>query len=247
MRVAVIADLHGNLISLNTVLADIAADTIDQLVCLGDVAGLGPHPREVTRRLRDLGCPVVMGNADEFLLDPSRLGPDRHPEADETLRRMHEMERWAAEQLEPEDLAYLRTFQPTVETSLGDGTFLLGYHGSPRSNRDEIRGATPDGELAEKLDGRRAAVMAGGHTHEQFVRRLDRAIVINPGSVGLPWESVAGGEGRNPPWAEYAVVSHEGGRLSVELRRVPVDLEAIRGALLESGMPHAAWWAADWH
>ena len=246
MRVAIIADTHGNLVSTNAALADIAADGIDQVVCLGDVAGLGPHPREVVGRLRALGCPVVMGNADEFLLDPSLLDPDRHPEADEALRRMHDMERWCAEQLGSEDLDFLRTFQPTIEIPLGDGAALLCYHGSPRSSWDGIRGATPDAELAEKLNGWRAAVMAGGHTHEQFVRRLDRSIVINPGSVGLPWESLPGGGGRNPPWAEYAVVSHEAGRLSVDLRRVPVDLEAIRQALLASGMPHAAWWAADW-
>ncbi|MDP9367155.1 MAG: metallophosphatase family protein [Chloroflexota bacterium] len=247
MRIAIIADTHGNLVSTNAVLADIEADGIDQIVCLGDVAGLGPHPREVIRQLRSLGCPVVLGNADEFLLDPSRLDPDHHPDADETLRRMHEMEQWAAEQLAPEDLAYLRTFQPTVELLLDDGATLLCYHGSPRSNWDEIRSTTPDDELAEQLDGRRAAVMAGGHTHEQFVRRLDRAIVVNPGSVGLPWESVEGGRGRNPPWAEYAVVTHDAGRLSIDLRRVSVDLDAVRQALLDSSMPHAAWWAADWY
>ena len=247
MRVAVIADTHGNLVATDAILADIDADGIGRVVCLGDAAGLGSHPREVVGRLRALGCPVVVGNADEFLLDPSLLDPDRHPEADAAVRRMHDMERWCAAQLGPEDLDYLRTFRPTVEVPLGDGATLLCYHGSPRSNWDEIRGGTPDAELAEKLGGRRAAVMAGGHTHEQFVRRLGRSIVINPGSVGLPWEDLPGGGGRNPPWAEYAVVGHEQGRFSVDLRRVPVDQAAIRRALLESGMPHAEWWAADWH
>jgi len=246
MRVAIIADTHGNLVSLDAVLADIERDGIDQVVCLGDVAGLGPQPREVIARLRGLGCPVVMGNADEFLLDPSALDPARHPDADESLRRMHEMERWGAEQLLPEDLDYLRTFQPTVEIPLGDGDSLLCYHGSPRSNEEEIRGATPDAELAEKLGERRTVVMAGGHTHEQFVRRLQRTIVLNPGSVGLPWEILPEGGDRNPPWAEYAVLAHEGGRLSIDLRRVPIELPAVHRALLESGIPHAEWWAADW-
>lgn len=124
---------------------------------------------------------------------------------------------------------------------------LLRYHGSPRSCQEEIRAATPDAELAAKLGERRTLVMAGGHTHEQFVRRLDETIVLNPGSVGLPYETSRGGAARNPPWAEYAILTVEGGRLSVELRRVPLDPAAIRRALLESGMPHAVWWAADWH
>ena len=64
MRIALIADTHGNFISLHTVLADIAAAGIEQVVCLGDVAGLGPHPREVIAWLRALGSPVVMGSKD---------------------------------------------------------------------------------------------------------------------------------------------------------------------------------------
>jgi predicted phosphodiesterase len=247
MRIAIIADTHGNLIALNTVLAEITAQGIEQLVCLGDVAGLGPQPREVIARLRALACPVVMGNADEFLLDPSVLDPQHHPAADDSLRRMHDMERWCAAQLRPEDRAYIRTFQPTVEVPLSRGRSLLCYHGSPRSNREEIRASTPDADLVERLGLRRALVMAGGHTHEQFFRRLDQTIVINPGSVGLPYETLPAGGARNPPWAAYAVLTVEDGRLDVDLRRVPVDQAAIRQALLDSGMPHAAGWAADWH
>lgn len=246
MRIAIIADTHGNLISLDAVLAEIARDAIEQIVCLGDVCGLGSQPRETLDRLRALACPVVVGNADEFLLDNTVLDPDRHPQADGTLLRMHEMERWCAEQLTPADRDYIRTFQPTVEIPLGDDRSLLCYHGSPRSCSEEIRASTPDAELAEKLGARRALVMAGGHTHEQFVRRLDQSIVVNPGSVGLPYETVLGGEPRNPPWAEYAVLAVEGERLTVDLRRVPVDIQAIRRALFSSGVPHAAWWAADW-
>lgn len=246
MRIAIIADTHGNLISLNAVLVEIEEQGIEQIVCLGDVAGLGPQPREVVDRLRILGCPVVMGNADEFLLNPSVLDPEQHPDADETLLRMHEMERWCAHQLRPDDLQYMRTFRPTVEFPIGDGQSLLCYHGSPRSNQEQIRASTSDAELAEKLGERRTAVMAGGHTHEQFFRRLDQTIVINPGSVGLPYETFQVGGHRNPPWAEYAVLTHENGRLDVDLCRVPVDQAAIRRALLESGVPHADWWAADW-
>ncbi len=246
MRIAIIADTHGNLFSLDAVLAEIDDEGIERVVCLGDVAGLGPRPRQTLARLWALDCPVVMGNADEFLLDPSLLDPDRHPDADAHTRRLHDMERWAAAQLDAEDRAYIASFRPVVAVDLGDGASLLCYHGSPRSAWDEIRAATPDDELAALLGDRRALVMAGGHTHEQFVRRLDQSIVLNPGSVGLPYETLEGGGARNPPWAEYAVLTTGGGRLSVELRRVPVDAGAIRGALLDSGIPHAARWAADW-
>jgi predicted phosphodiesterase len=246
MKIAIIADLHGNLISFEAVLADIERDGIAQIVCLGDVCGLGAQPRQTLHRLRALTCPVVMGNADEFMLDPSLLDPARHPRADARLRRLHDMERWAAAQLSSGDRDYIATFQPTVEIDLGEGRELLCYHGSPRSNWEEIRASTPEAELAVKLGERRTLAMAGGHTHEQFVHCLDQSIVMNPGSLGLPWETLSGGKGRNPPWAEYAVLAVEGHRLSVDLRRVPVDQEAIRRRLLDSGMPHAVRWAADW-
>ena len=250
MHIAIIADTHGNLIALDAVLAELEREGVTRIVCLGDVAGLGAQPREVIARLRALACPVVMGNADEFLLKPALLDPARHPSVSDDLRRMHEMERWCAEQLGIDDLDYLRSFQPTVELPLGDddaeSQALLCYHGSPRSNQEEIRASTPEAELAEKLGPRRTLVMAGGHTHAQFVRRLDHSIILNPGSVGLADETLPGGGHRNPPWAEYAVLTAEQDRIGIELRRVPIDQTAIRRSLLESGMPHAEWWAADW-
>jgi predicted phosphodiesterase len=244
-RIAIIADIHGELSSLEAVLAEIEQLGIEHIVCLGDVSGLGPNPHEVLVRVRELGCPVVRGNADEFLLNPSLIAPETNPDADAFTRRLHAMERWGLEQLTPEDIEFVQTFQATVEIPLDDGRSLLCYHGSPRSAWDEIKVSTPGPELSEKLGDHRAAVMAGGHTHEQFLRRLGATTVINPGSVGLPWEELPDGSGHNPSWADYAVITATKGRLSIDLRRVPVDAAVIRHALVSSGMPHAEAWAAD--
>ena len=70
MRIAIIANIHANRVALDAVLADIEALRPEQIVCLGDVAATGPQPRQAVERLRALGCPVVMGNADAWLLDP---------------------------------------------------------------------------------------------------------------------------------------------------------------------------------
>src|SRR5262249_39977038 len=69
---AIISDIHGNLPALEAVLAEIAAERVERIVCLGDVATLGPQPHEVIARLRGLGCPVVMGNTDADLLALAR-------------------------------------------------------------------------------------------------------------------------------------------------------------------------------
>jgi predicted phosphodiesterase len=232
MRVALIADIHGNLAALEAVLADIEQQRADRVVCLGDVAALGPQPHEVLAQLKALGCPCVRGNHDDELLDPARV-QDLHP-------WFVAVTSWCLEQLSAADLDYIRSFVPLVEIPLGGGACLCCYHGSPRCNEDRILATTPEDELDEMLAGYSAAVMAGAHNHVQMVRRHRGNYVVEVGSVGLPFEQFPW-PGRPPfrPWAEYAVVSRTDSALSVDLRRVSVDLGAIQRAVLESGMPGA--------
>ncbi len=240
MRIAIIADIHGNLTSLDAVLSDLAGAGVDQVVCLGDVAATGPQPHETTERLRALGCAVVMGNADAALLRPVWLSP-----TDEESRRFAEIDGWCAAQLTPEDRAYLRTFQPTLTVSLGAEDTLLCVHGSPRSNTEGIVATTPEVTLTQMMGGVSARVMASGHTHVPYARRYRQVTLFNPGSVGLPYEMEQKGV-RNPPWAEYALLDWRAGALGIELRRVPINTLSVQQAALRSGMPHGAWWASGW-
>lgn len=75
MRLALISDIHGNKVALEAVLKTISTRHITQVVCLGDVASTGPQPCEVIKRLREVGCPIVMGNMDAWLLQPSQNMP----------------------------------------------------------------------------------------------------------------------------------------------------------------------------
>ncbi len=80
MRIALISDIHGNFVALQTVLADIEHEHIDQIVCLGDVTADGPQPVETIRRIQDLGCPVVRGNTDEWFFVPQTYDPNSEKE-----------------------------------------------------------------------------------------------------------------------------------------------------------------------
>jgi predicted phosphodiesterase len=205
------------------------------------VAGGGPHPREVLDRLRRLGCPVVRGNVDDWVLALQPLGLGDPP-----VRRSEAIDRWCTGQLTARDREYMQSFRPVVKVALEDGRTLLCFHGSPRSNRDVILAGTPDDEVAEMLGERKGDVMAGGHTHQQMLRTLGETIIINAGSVGVPYQRNEKGKKRHPPRAEYGVVTSHEGVLRVELRRAPVSPERIVHAILESGMPHAEWWAKRW-
>ena len=238
MRIGLIADIHGNLFALDAVLAELQREQLDELICLGDVA-VGPQPGETLARLRDAGCPVVMGNWDAYFLSGFPGS------GDEVARMLVEMGEWWAGKLSAADRAYIESFEPSLERAL-DGTRLVAFHGSPRSFEEFIFATTPDEELEQMLDGCHAPLLAGGHTHFAMVRRHQGTLLVNPGSVGLPFVDQRAHPMRINPWAEYGIVDLDGGRLSVDLRRTSYDVEALLELIRGSGMPHAEWWASLW-
>ena len=240
--IAVVADIHGNALALEAVLADMARRRVRRLVCLGDVAAGGPQPREAIQALRALDCPVVRGNADEWLLDGLPA------ERDDDALYLHRVVEWARKQLSRDEIEFVRSFQATVELELRGNVALRCFHGSPRSNGDRILPTTSQEELDELLEGAGALVLLGGHTHCQMLRRYGGALLVNVGSVGLPLgslDALAPGPAPLPRWAEYAVVKAGQGAVSVELCRVVVDAAAAERATRESGMPDADRWAVE--
>ncbi|HKW20002.1 MAG TPA: metallophosphoesterase family protein [Ktedonobacterales bacterium] len=245
-KIAILADIHGNLPALEAVLAKISAEGIERIVCLGDVATLGPQPREVIARVRALSCPVVMGNTDAILLALQRDESAMNEEGGIDLSN-EAFDQWCANQLTDDDLMYLRAFQPTISLTLGDDVTLLCYHGSPRSYDERVTAETPDAALHEMLGEMPAHIYIGGHTHQQMLRRHRDALVLNPGTVGFAKDAISPATPiRNPSWAEYAVIACDGGQLDVSLRRVPFDLDALFAAFDASGIPRAHWRKGDW-
>lgn len=245
MRVVIISDVHGNLLALEAVVSSVKDDEVDRTVCLGDVAAVGPQPKETISFLKKLGWPCVMGNADESLAksiseDYAHMNAPR-----EEKERMQALDKWTSTQLSKSDRRFLSTFKPTIIIGEGKNSVLC-YHGSPRSNTEGILTTIDEEQLTKIIGERKAAVFAGGHTHAQMVRRFGPSMVINLGSVGLPFERGATRKVRNPTWAEYAIVTTQGQELRVELRRVKYSLADLTKAVRRSGMPDPDWWLSDW-
>ena len=239
MRVGLIADIHGNLAALDAVLAELETIRLDEIVCLGDVA-VGPQPGATLDRIEALGLPVVCGNWDAWFVGAipkleGELGP-----------RLAEIGAWGAAQLTDGHREYVRSFRPTYPLVLAGDSSLLCFHGSPRSNEDWMDAATPADELELMLAGSDEVVLAGGHTHAQLLRCHRDSLLVNPGSVGLPFRQQPGPI-RIGRWAEYAVVAAVAGRLTVELRRVSYDVDSFLDEARVSGMPHADWWIGCWN
>jgi predicted phosphodiesterase len=243
MRVALVSDVHGNAVSFETVIAELDRVRPDAVVCLGDLIQGGPEPVRCLELVRERGWPVVLGNADAFVLDAGTAATG----VESVTERQLAQRAWTLEQLSADERAYVASFSPTVEVSVGPKR-LLSCHAVPSSYDPVVLPTTPEDEFRSHLEGVDADVVAAGHVHLQFVRRAGKTVWVNPGSVGLSYDHEQPDDDfRFDPWAAYAfVAADEEGRLSVDFRRVPVDFETIVARVEACGMPGAAEGAWRW-
>ncbi len=178
MRIAVLADVHGNLPALEAVLAELDAEPVDAIVSAGDLAP-GPLPAQCLAALRGRPEPVhwVSGNGERDIV--AFLDGEADGEDPRALTRRH-----AAHALGAGERDVLAAWPPSL---LIDGVCVC--HGTPDSVDEVITRATPEARLRELLRGAAAPLVVGGHTHQQMVRALDGAPdYANAGSVGRPFE-----------------------------------------------------------
>lgn len=235
MQLAVISDIHGNCLALEAVLEDLRLHGFSgSFVCLGDAIQGGPQPAEAAALLRSLDCPVVMGNADDWLLHGEKTSSvESVTEVQERVRA------WSLSRLSENDTAFIESFQPTVRVPLEGGVSLLCFHGSPASFDELIFPETPDDDFQRMLGESTGSIMCGGHTHLQQIRHIGSFFFFNPGSVGLVYNrNQREDDFHLDPWAEYAVLSSEGKRISLDLRRVPYDIDELIRIYEASGRPN---------
>jgi predicted phosphodiesterase len=238
VRLAVISDIHGECYPLDQVLQDIRRQGIERIVCLGDALQGGSQPAQTLARLRELSCPVVMGNADAWLLTGEQTSP-----SEAISEQQREVRAWSLSQLSDTDLDFIQQFRPTIEIPLAGSKTLLCFHGSPRSFDEIILPNTPDEVVRQYLAGYEATLFTGGHTHTQQMRRLGASWYFNPGSVSLAydWEhsDLEQGRMRIDPWADYAIVESDGPCLGITFRHVPYDVDELARIVRASGRPYA--------
>ncbi|MEO8969667.1 MAG: metallophosphoesterase family protein [Solirubrobacteraceae bacterium] len=213
MRIAVLADIHGNLPALRAVLAELDADPVAAIVVAGDQVA-GPFARATLEVLDSRAEPVhyISGNGER---EAVAADPDAPPGGDASGTAI-----WAAR-----DLGERRTALRGWPIRLSfDGVCFC--HGSPRRDDEIVTRATPDAVIAEMLADTDERLVAGGHTHQQMIRAVDTDhVYANAGSVGLPFE------GR--PGAFWMLVADG----TPHLRVSPYPLEAARAELAATGFP----------
>jgi len=238
MRIAFLSDIHGNFTALQAVLADMKSQSVDQIVCLGDVVTLGPQPVEVLNALRTLKCVYIKGNHDAATLDPE--GAEQYDIASHLIPDLH----WCKDRLSPGDLRFIDSFQPIHEIYLPSGHRILAFHGSPLSYTDIILAATPEEQLEVYFKGQKADIYIGGHTHIQMVRRHNSKFILNAGSIGnaFKFAYTPGNSVHLLPWAEYMIIEQSGDSLGMDARRVSFDTDELITKVRENRPPCMPWW-----
>ncbi len=218
-RIAILADIHGNMPALEAVVDDLAGQGVDEVLVGGDLVGRGPQGSRVTKRVRELGWPAIGGNHEDYLLTFRRGEiPDEWRTAEEWAAG-----RWMAAELDDEDAGYLEA----LPFSLGRPGLRL-VHGTPETNRDGIGSWTGEDELAGHLRAVDERVLVCAHTHRALVREAGQRLVVNVGAVGLPFN--------RDHRAQYAILTSGGAHgWQVELRQVTYDLDEIFAVYDTSG------------
>lgn len=239
MRLAVLTDIHGNLHALQAVLADLeAVGGADHIWVLGDLAAFGGHPAECVQLVRDIpDVKLVRGNTDRYLMTGER--PNMGHMTEENFADMVAGTRirdanfqWTLDRLSFADIKTFAESDTLLSLEVPDFGWVVAFHAVPGD--DEGMALLPDNDdhtMRDALLDVEGNLAFCGHTHRAFDRDLGEWRVVNPGSVGFPFD----GDTR----AAYALATFEGNTLHIDLRRVDYDVEAAVQALQAGEHPAA--------
>ena len=224
MRLAVLADIHGNLPALEAVLEDIRHYEPDGILVAGDLVGGGPQPNESVRRLRSVSRWIIRGNSDSGLL---RYAAGDAPKVWHTHHQFGIL-RWTYRTVDPDTLAFLKGLpeQCVVEAPGTDPIRVV--HGSPCHPSASIFPDQDPASLDLALAQVCEPVLVCGHTHIPWQVEQGGRLALNPGAVSGPLDGTVG--------AQYALLTWQGDRWQAEHRAVRYDMGRLRAALRETGL-----------
>lgn len=235
MRLAVLADIHGNLPALEVALDDAEQHKVDTIVVAGDLTG-GPQDVQVIQRLRSLDSWIIRGNREEYLLDFDGQGGKHWA----FLRYLYN-------RLDDDTLDFIASLPGQCVLAPNGAEPIRVVHGSPQSSRDMLLpehdpvtlqafkeagllspNYRPTRWVGPTFDEIDENVLVCGHTHIPWVQKDGEKLALNPGSVGLP----INGNAR----AQYAILIWQSGRWQAKHRAILYDTDRTRVAFHENGL-----------
>jgi putative phosphoesterase len=223
MRIAVLSDIHGNLVSLDACLADLEAQGgAEAIVAAGDFCLDGPKPKKVLQRLEQLGVQCLRGNTDRYLAD------EQH-EPSEPID--HAQIAWTRGDLGEKWLTWLRELPFALRIGEDDNQLLV-VHANPKTDDEHLWPDADEATLERMVGDETATTIAFGHLHLPYVRVWRGKLLVNVASAGLPKDG--------DPRAGYAIFTERQGGWQVKHRRVPFDVKKVATQLADCGIPGSA-------
>jgi len=231
-RLALFSDIHANLPAMQVVSEHISASGYDGVYCLGDLGGYASQPNEVQGIIRQMQCPVVMGNYDEGV-GFSKDDCGCHYIKPFDIRMSNVSFLWTREHTSDANKAWLRELPREIRFDV-EGKRVLLCHGSPRSTVEYLFENRSEGFLnqftAGGKDDAQADVIVFGHTHVPYHRVVKDVHFINTGSVGRPKDG--------DPRAGYCILTiGDDGTVTTEQVRLDYDVEDAATRLIDAGLP----------
>jgi predicted phosphodiesterase len=232
MRIAILADIHGNLTALDAVLSDLRQQKPDVIYHGGDLAFGGCNPSEVIDCIVQEGWKGVLGNTDEMLWDASARPAleASAPQLKPLFKVLFDLSGPATKKMiGPSRLTWLRALPTELRFHDPGHQNLALMHASPGNLWRSPIETAEDAELEKTYKQLNAAIVVYCHIHKPFIRKIGNMTVCNTGSVGSPYD--------NDPRASYLMIDN--GKPAT--RRVAYDVEKETGRLLASDYPYREW------
>ena len=226
MRIAILSDIHGNLVGLEACLADIQTQGgADAMVAAGDLCMDGPKPKKVLQRLSEIGAHCLRGNADRFIA----------AESDADLRGSDDADRrqiaWQRGELGEKWVGWLRGLPFSLRYGAPENQLLV-VHANPSTDDEHIWPDADDPTLERLIGSEPATAIAFGHLHIPYVRMWRGKLLVNVSSAGLPKDG--------DPRVGYAFLVERSGGWEAKHRRLPFDVKRVATQLADCGIPDSA-------
>jgi putative phosphoesterase len=231
MKLAVLADIHGNLPALKAVLKDAEKNNVNGFIIAGDHVGDGPQPGEVVDRIRSLGGWIIKGNREEYTIsynDGLHEDWNRHNQMYAAV--------WTQQCLDRSQIDYLRSLPEQLVVDLSGTSPIRVVHGSPLDIYEHLYPNKELEKLKRAVNSIKEPVLVCGHTHEAWSRVVHEKLVVNPGSVGVHFNDKI--------CAEYSILAWSGEYWREEHRYVKYDICEVEEAFARTGLFNtggAAW------
>jgi putative phosphoesterase len=243
-RIAVISDVHGNLLALEAVRKALKKEKPDVVLVAGDLVMNGPEPGATIDALRAMeaeGAIVVQGNTDVAVADADYAAAFPWLLEYGIPDAMRSAAEWAHDALDDEHLAWLRRLPAERRVRIGDDLVLV-THASPGSQTQGFDQGLDPSTTTERMSRTDARVICCGHTHMPEVREFGWKVIVNAGSAGYVFDG--------DPTASWALVTindaadDDGTTVTSEIKRAEFDVLAVSNAISARGLPGDVYRAA---